>query len=511
VGRRLGAVALGLGLALASLALLEGALRLTGIGAGAPGYDPLSGFSAAVPVFEPAAAEGGAPGRLRVSAARMGNAERSRPLEPQRQLRARKPEGGLRVFVVGGSTSMGVPYGTRGAFSTWLEQALRRAFPERPLEVVNAALSGYGSRRIRLAVDEIARLEPDLLVIYSGHNEYGERAHYGELLDMPAWRFALLERASATHLFRVLSRLRAPEEVDADTLRERFDAPRQDFMTMFGILGARARGDRLASAAQRRTRDQWYRRNVEAMGERAAQAGARVLLVSLVQNLSDWPPGASTLEVEGARREVFERAFETAERARARGDCEAAEAAYWQALGVDDSHAGAHFGRARCLRALGRTAEARDHFVRASDLDRVPYGAPGSYSQWLRELAGRRGWLFADAAAAFDAASGEHLVGDDLFVDFVHPNLAGQQLLARAVVDALAAAAWPGTWPAGPDDPWPAPEAVFAERPRWRAREALLRVVTCATARRTECVARASARLKALAPRYHELTRSLAE
>src|SRR5687767_4057496 len=57
------------------------------------------------------------------------------------------------------------------SFGRMLELMLQRAFPNRKVEVVNAAMRGIDSHVIRHIARDCARLEPDLFVIYMGNNE----------------------------------------------------------------------------------------------------------------------------------------------------------------------------------------------------------------------------------------------------------------------------------------------------------------------------------------------------
>ncbi len=72
---RLGLVAGGLVAGVACLGAIELPLHIVGAGAGSPAYDPMVGFSAAVPLFERAERAEGTP-VFRVSPARLLNEAR---------------------------------------------------------------------------------------------------------------------------------------------------------------------------------------------------------------------------------------------------------------------------------------------------------------------------------------------------------------------------------------------------------------------------------------------------
>ncbi len=75
----------------------------------------------------------------------------------------------FRVLLFGGSNVAGFP-------DRQLEFYLQRQVPELTWDIVNLGRSGYGSARVRQLVSEaLGIFEPDLVFVYSGHNEFVER------------------------------------------------------------------------------------------------------------------------------------------------------------------------------------------------------------------------------------------------------------------------------------------------------------------------------------------------
>jgi len=71
----------------------------------------------------------------------------------------------IRVFIIGGSVAM--------LFSKEiLETCLNEFFPSRNFEVINCGMGGYDSYRVYLVEREILNYNPDLIIIFSGNNEY---------------------------------------------------------------------------------------------------------------------------------------------------------------------------------------------------------------------------------------------------------------------------------------------------------------------------------------------------
>ena len=91
---------------------------------------------------------------------------------PYDRFRARKPAGTVRIAVVGGSAAAGCPFEHRGGPVAFLRQLLRDVAPGQPTEVVNCAVNALASGGILLLLDKIVERDIDVLIVYSGHNEF---------------------------------------------------------------------------------------------------------------------------------------------------------------------------------------------------------------------------------------------------------------------------------------------------------------------------------------------------
>ena len=92
-----------------------------------------------------------------------------------RALPVEKPLGGLRICVFGGSATAGLGLAPSATFARYLERMLRRAEPGRPIDVVNLGMVALPSSGVlHLVRDALETLEPDLVVVYSGNNEFLE-------------------------------------------------------------------------------------------------------------------------------------------------------------------------------------------------------------------------------------------------------------------------------------------------------------------------------------------------
>ena len=122
------------------------------------------------------------------------------------------------------------------------------------------------------------------------------------------------------------------------------------------------------------------------MAEGAAGAGARLVLMTVAQNLADWPPAGSVHErdLSAEETQAFDRARREGQEEAAAGRPEAALAAYRRAAAIDAGFAALAYERGLAERALGRFDDARRSFQEASDLDAVPHGIPRRFNDVVR-------------------------------------------------------------------------------------------------------------------------------
>lgn len=106
-----------------------------------------------------------------------------------------------RLAVLGASTVMGA-YAAENeqTFPAQLEQRLRKQFPDRKIEVVNAGIAGMGlDEQRRMLETRVATLKPDLVIVYPGFNDFAAYCRVDEaggkrfqrqglpLISLPDW------------------------------------------------------------------------------------------------------------------------------------------------------------------------------------------------------------------------------------------------------------------------------------------------------------------------------------
>ena len=307
----------------------------------------------------------------------------------------------FRVFALGASTLLGFPNPAYTSFPNFLQQMLADAYPAREIEVVNCGVTAINSFVLREFVEEVAEHEPDLVVIYAGHNEfvgpYGAATPFARLSGNRSFirLQILLQRAKTYYLLESLLHYAAAALRPA--------APAESF----GVHLVQ-REIYLEDEAHRQT-EAHYQRNMAEMIEVLREREVPVALCTLVSNLTGFYPLRSQGPVPPP---------------------DAVPADYPQPAAL-------HFAAGLAHQAAGDSAQALAALVRARDLDGIHLRACSPFNRAIRALAAESGAILIDVEQAFATHAPAGLVGDELITEYLHPTVWGHYLIAQTIMTTL--------------------------------------------------------------------------
>jgi len=391
--------------------------------------DPYVGFSSNIPLFVEQTAPDGKP--------TMVTAKNKLPLFNLQRFARNKPAGTYRIFCVGGSTTFGRPYDDVTSFCGWLRAMLPEADPSRKWELINAGGVSYASYRVAALMAELVRYEPDLFVIYSGHNEFLERRTYGRIINTPAAVRGLGAVMSRTRTYGLLQRaIKAAVGQPGKTGPKRDYLPGEVKTILENSLGPQ---EYHRDGELRRQVFDHYRYNLSRMVDVARSVGAKVILVTPASNLRHcWPFKSEYSDtLGGAERKEFQALYDQASKAHATGQWDEALTAIDRAITVDESHAHAHYLRGRVLWELERYDQAKAAFERAMDEDICPLRAQKPILDIVAEVAGEQDVPVVDFVELIQRQSEHGAPGEKLFLDHVHPTIESNRQLALALLETM--------------------------------------------------------------------------
>ncbi len=391
--------------------------------------DPYVGFSSYIPLF---VEETGPDGKTA-----MVTAKNKLEFFNHQRFARNKPTGTYRIFCMGGSTTFGRPYGDRTSFCGWLRAMLPRADPSRQWELINAGGVSYASYRVAALMEGLVRYEPDLFIIYSGHNEFLERRTYSRIINTPGAVRGLGAIMSRTRIYAVVK-----QAVDmlgrqsGGTTGKRAHLPGEVETILENSLGPEG---------YHRDGELWkqvlnhYRYNLTRMVDIAQSVGAEVILVTPASNLRHcWPfKSEHRAGLSDADRKYWQTLFNHASEAYAAGQWDEALTAIDKAARVDDRYAHLHYLRGYVLWELKRYDEAKTAFIWALDEDVCPLRALTEMLDIILEVAEERNVPVVDFATLLERQSEHATPGENLFLDHVHPTIEGNRQLALALLEAM--------------------------------------------------------------------------
>ena len=345
-----------------------------------------------------------------------------------------KPEGMYRIFVLGGSTTVGFPYYYNGSFTAYLEQRLKTLFPQKKVEVINLGMTATNSYTARDIGLELEAYQPDLIVDYDGHNEF-----YGAL--GVASNQAAGSSRIATLLYLRLIRYRSFQ-----LFRFMVDGVAGLF---WGKEEAGVRGTEMEQAAKghyipigsRTYQDAYsmFKDNLHDLSACCRETKTPLILCTQVSDLKDQPPFVSgeTKGINQDEKEMLHQELERGKDYQSKSSWDSAEAAFHKAIAADSLYAEAHYLLAQCLEARGRGAEAFLEYRRARDLDELRFRTDSRFNDLIRSMDDGSGCFVSDVERDFERRSTDSLVGHNLITEHLHPNSRGYFLLARTIAQTM--------------------------------------------------------------------------
>jgi len=340
-----------------------------------------------------------------------------------------KPSEEIRIFVQGGSTAAGFPYGLGASFAGLLEQRFRRSLPQHQVEVVNTAMSAVNSFTLLDLADEIIEQSPDAVFIYAGHNEFlgilGANANFTH--SNSYWLTRLKLALKDLRLFQLTQWLYA--QIQTNSAPENTSAQngfREQRATMMAQV---ASNQSIAyNSKSYKAGIEQFERNLNALLAKYQSADIPVFISSIASNYQHQKPFSSVSTNQKTSQLLQELA--TAPNA------DAVQQA--SKIIMQSESANAHFEFASIALKAQLPNVAKNHFEWAIKYDLLKFRAPTEMNTLIRQVAARHKAIYVDGLAELEARSTNKIVGNNFMLEHLHPNLQGYFVLANAFYQSFA-------------------------------------------------------------------------
>ncbi len=342
-----------------------------------------------------------------------------------------KDKNTCRIFVLGESTTIGYPYFHNGSFHRWLQYRLMRTFPDRHFEIINLSVTAVNSYTVLGFAKELVDYEPDAVLIYCGQNEYYGALGVGSTSRISGNSHIIqlmlgLRQLRVTQLItnlceKITGTFKSERGNSGETLMQRMVADQQI-----------AYGSKLYYRGIEQ-----FRSNMDATLQLFSQHHIPVFISNLVSNEKGMRPFIS-VEADSTRFPSFKGDYELGVKAFELNELRAADSLFKKADLVYDGHALCNYYLGQISYELGDYATAEARFAKALDLDVLRFRAPSPLNSVIAQLCNKYPDAhLVDTRTAFVFHSENHIIGSDLILEHVHPNLTGYALMSDVFYEAL--------------------------------------------------------------------------
>ena len=300
----------------------------------------------------------------------------------------------FRVFVLGGSSAEGFPFNPMGSFSRYIRRRLELVYPNTKIEVVNISMTAVNSYTVLDLMPGVLDQKPDLILIYAGHNEYYGALGVGSVQSYGSSRTII-------RLMLYLNEFKTTQFV-RNSIQWIISLFVSENKGSSGTLMSRMAKDKyiLLDSKEFNAGIEQFKDNLTDILHLSKDRGVPVILGKLVSNLIDQKPFIS---VNTPGYKTADQVYEEAE---------------------------SYFKNNNFIKADSL-------FILAKDLDALRFRAPKKMNKIIEGLGKEFHVATVPIDSIFDSTSPEGIVGDNLIVDHLHPNVQGYQLIGKAFYDSM--------------------------------------------------------------------------
>lgn len=339
-----------------------------------------------------------------------------------------KSIGTYRIFCLGGSTAAGYPYWYNASFSSFLRQRLQRIFPEKKFEIINLGMTAINSFIVLDMAKEIVNYEPDLIIVYDGHNEFYGPFGVSSQSTIIGSRWMNLLYLQLLHSKTFLL-LRDCYNGISKIFRKDSEIKNKEI-----TLELLAKGQYIPYGSDLYEKvKQTFTANLNELQSLCNKNNIPLILSTQVSNLRDQIPFVSNERTDLSKelKSQLRGHFIAGDSAGVNGKLDIALKELQAVVAIDSQYASAHYGIARCFEIKNSFKQAKEEYIKAKDFDQLRFRASSDFNHLILSMNGKPGVHVVDMEKLFSANSPDSIIGNKLILEHLHPNSFGQFLMAK--------------------------------------------------------------------------------
>jgi len=292
------------------------------------------------------------------------------------EFNSKKAPGVFRVFLLGEASLAGWPYSSTQSIGKKIENKIEKFASDRNFEIITLSFAGFNSYHAAEIMPQVLDFEPDLIILYLGHNEF-----YG-------YKGRSVLGLSKLLTFNLLENLL----LNTGVIKSFYYNNKTDDFELMQPLYSNNKfiyydDDEYENTVRN------FNENISRIAGLCSKNETELLFTDLSDNNLQPPLGIYSVSNRLSADIVYNSARMT-------------------------------------LQRDGNENEAEKLFGQSKELDAFRLRVPFGFSSGLKKITENSNIIIADIKAAFSRFSRNHIPGDDLFADYIHPNLAGLDIIA---------------------------------------------------------------------------------
>jgi lysophospholipase L1-like esterase len=353
---------------------------------------------------------------------------------------------GSRIVTMGGASVQGYGLPLGFSFASEVERMLKES--NRPWDVINAGVAGYNTLQLRRMLPEIWSLEPSVIILYAGHNDFVYYPMIEEVLQSSKVQLQMRKWGDYSALWQFIraTLITQPALISQEITRPSFA---KQAKTAFNQLPLPIPKNSLELQQIRKDQSKalsniknFYKENVQYIIDEAKKRNIKLLLVVPVSRL-DSPPmdGIHWTDLSDEQLQYWQELWTELEQDIPQWD----DPRWEELLSLDEEYApAAHLAAQQAWKAKDKEAAIR---LWAIAQEKSPPSRtirmPNSFGDWIVQIGRAKNVDVVDLRPIWKQVAKEKgVAAGDLFLDALHLNEQGTILLSEVVLMHLKENRW---------------------------------------------------------------------
>ncbi len=336
----------------------------------------------------------------------------------------------IRIFCFGASTTAGFPYEYNAIPTEFLHRQLEILLPNKNIEVINTAIAATNSFTVFDLEKDLIKYKPDMFIVYMGQNEFYGAFGVGSSISLGENR-SLIKAHLWLHKFRSYLLIK---NIIAYILGNNDEKENISLMEDMIQNNAISLNNETYLTAK-----ETFKKNYEEIIELAKKNNIPIILSTLVTNEKDLSPFVSLHKknIDKSNLTKFTNLYDSGVENFKNENYKDAINYFKQVIEIDSTFAKAHFYLGKCYTGINDYGNAKKEFVLANDFDGLKFRAPSEFNSIIIKLSKKYKVPLSDIYSLFNSNSPNNIIGKELLIDHLHPNIKGYFLLSKAWLNTI--------------------------------------------------------------------------